>query len=73
MSTKLNHTEADILNFVTSAMESVHGKVKKDATDLNAQSKALASVSKFYDTKYRWTKYYEKNPKAMSRATLFLT
>ena len=73
MSKKLNFNENDIFNAVWSGLDALSKKPKKDATDVNALARATDSMTRFGDMKLRWQKYVDKNPKSLSKATLFLS
>lgn len=70
MSKKLEFNEADILNATWSGMKSLKSKAKKDATDANAISKGLSSITKYMDMKMKWAVYREKNPNFKSTLLL---
>lgn len=72
-STKLAFNEIDLLNAVYKGISHVTGKGKMDATDLNATSKGVQSITKFMDLRHRIFKHAEKNPKALGKTNLYLT
>ncbi len=73
MSKKLNFDETDLLNATWSGMKSLQAKQKKDSTDANALAKGTMAITKFMEMKMRWLQYVEKNPKASTKDTLFLS
>lgn len=66
MDKKLDFNEKDILNATWSGMKSIKSKPKKDATDANALSKGLSSITKYVELKAKIAMYREKNPGAQA-------
>ena len=64
MDKKLDFNEMDILNAAWSGMKAIKAKAKKDATDANALSKGLSSVTKYMELKTKWAMHCDKNPEA---------
>lgn len=67
MSKKLDFDETDILNATWSGMKALKSKKKKDATDANALSKGLSSITKFMELKVKWAQYVAKNPDMVNK------